>query len=185
MVEHAHRQLKDALHGRVAGVAWPDHLPWILLGLRAAPKEDSSVSSAELVFGAPLSLPRDFLDSAEPPVQRLLQLLSRNVDPVPIRPLSYAQAARKPLVALWSAAYVYVCRGGHVPPLAPLYVCPYKVLSREEKYFTLQIGEKADTVSVDRLKPHLGEAPVHPASPPARGRPPASSSGRDSSASPP
>jgi hypothetical protein len=143
------------------------------------------VSSAELVFGAPLLLPGDFLDSAEPPVQRFVQLLSRNVDPVPTRPLSYAQAARKPLVALWNAAYVYVRRGGHVPPLAPLYVGPYKVLSREEKYFTLQIGEKADTVSVDRLKPHLGEAPVHPASPPARGRPPASSSRRDSSASPP
>jgi hypothetical protein len=28
-----------------------------------------------------------------------------------------------------------------------------------------------ETVSVDRLKPHLGTGPVAPASPPARGRP--------------
>ena len=35
-----------------------DNLPWALLGLRAAPKEDSAVSSAEKVFGSPLTIPR-------------------------------------------------------------------------------------------------------------------------------
>ena len=39
MVERVHRQLKDALRAREAGADWPDHLPWVLLGLRAAPKE--------------------------------------------------------------------------------------------------------------------------------------------------
>jgi len=29
--------------------AWPQHLPWALLGLRAAPKEDGGLPSAELV----------------------------------------------------------------------------------------------------------------------------------------
>ncbi|MFO0001722.1 MAG: hypothetical protein ACK559_11365, partial [bacterium] len=51
LVESAHRQLKDSLRTRLAGNDWPAHLPWILLGLRAAPKEDSGVSSAELVLG--------------------------------------------------------------------------------------------------------------------------------------
>jgi transposase InsO family protein len=37
MVERFHRQLKDTLRARLAGAAWPDHLPWVLLGLRAAP----------------------------------------------------------------------------------------------------------------------------------------------------
>jgi hypothetical protein len=36
-------------------------------------------------------------------------------------------------------------------------------------------------VSVDRLKPHLGEGPVSPASPPARGRPPAAGGGSSAS----
>jgi len=40
LVERAHRQLKEALRSRLAGAAWPDHLPWALLGLRAAPKDD-------------------------------------------------------------------------------------------------------------------------------------------------
>ncbi len=38
IVERCHRQLKDALRARSAANDWPDHLPWILLGLRAAPK---------------------------------------------------------------------------------------------------------------------------------------------------
>jgi hypothetical protein len=29
-VERAHRQLKEALKSRLAGAAWPDHLPWVL-----------------------------------------------------------------------------------------------------------------------------------------------------------
>ncbi len=48
MVERFHRQLKDALRARECGAEWAAHLPWALLGLRAAPKEDSAISSAEL-----------------------------------------------------------------------------------------------------------------------------------------
>jgi transposase InsO family protein len=33
LVERTHRQLKDALRARQAGVDWPAHLPWVLLGL--------------------------------------------------------------------------------------------------------------------------------------------------------
>jgi transposase InsO family protein len=53
-VERFHRRLKDALRARAAAADWPLHLPWVLLGLRAAPREDSGVSAAELVYGAPL-----------------------------------------------------------------------------------------------------------------------------------
>jgi transposase InsO family protein len=51
LVERTHRQLKDALCVRGATVDWPAHLPWVLLGLLAAPKEVSGVSSAEAIFG--------------------------------------------------------------------------------------------------------------------------------------
>ena len=44
MVERAHRQLKDALGARTAGGDWASHLPWGLLGMRVAPKEDSILS---------------------------------------------------------------------------------------------------------------------------------------------
>jgi transposase InsO family protein len=78
IVEHVHRQLKDALRARGAGAAWHSHLPWVLMGLHAAPKEDSVVSSAELVTGTPL--PGQLLHLPDPP--------HVNVPPPPTRPTS-------------------------------------------------------------------------------------------------
>ncbi len=79
--------------------------------------------------------------------------------------------AAKPAAALLSAAFVYIRKGGAVPPLSALYSGPYKVLASGPKVFRLQVGEREDSVSIDRLKPHRGAAPVQPAQPPARGPP--------------
>jgi hypothetical protein len=67
---------------------------------------------------------------------------------------------------------VYIRRGGTVPSLQPLYAGPYRVISGGDKCFTVEIGGKAEVVSIDRLKPHLGQALIAPAPPPTRGRPP-------------
>jgi transposase InsO family protein len=80
LVERVQRQLKDALRAHGAGAAWHSHLPWVLMGLRAAPKEDSAVSSAELVTGTPLMLPGQLLHVPDPPCV--------NVPPPPKRPFS-------------------------------------------------------------------------------------------------
>jgi hypothetical protein len=138
--------------------------------LRAAPKEDLAISSAELVFGAALTLPGQFLIAMEqPPADYIKQLQS--FTPLPTRPALYAEAAASVTEKLMKAEYVFVRRGGVVPPLAPLYHGPYKVLKAGSKFFTISLGGCEDTVSVDRLKPHLG-GPVVPALPPARGHPP-------------
>jgi hypothetical protein len=47
MVEHFHSLLKETLRCHNCGADWAAHLPWVLMGLRAAPKEDSGLSSAE------------------------------------------------------------------------------------------------------------------------------------------
>jgi hypothetical protein len=171
MVERTHRQIKDALCARLAGAAWPDHLPWVLMGLRAAPKEDSNTSSAEMVYGAPMTLPGTLLDVPEPPAEEFVAQLRGRPAPPPTRPLTYAQVASSPLPALKTCTYVYVRRGGTVPPLQPLYVGPYRVATRSDKYYVLEIGGRGESVSIDRLKPHLGTSTVEPASPPIRGRP--------------
>jgi transposase InsO family protein len=75
MVERVHRQLKDSLWACLAGNRWPEHLPWVLLGLRVAPKDDSGVSSVELVYGVPLTLPGQLLSSSEPPAADFLDQL--------------------------------------------------------------------------------------------------------------
>jgi hypothetical protein len=136
-----------------------------LLGLRAAPKEDSGISSAEMVLGTPLQLPGEFLHAPAPS-----HVLFTPSQP---RTLSYAEVAAGPPTHLAKARFVYVRRGGHVPPLAPLYVGPYEVLHKHAKSFTLRVGDKEEVVSVDRLKPHTGPGPLLPAAPPHRGRPPA------------
>ena len=62
--------------------------------------------------------------------------------------------------------FVFVIYDALKPPLSPLYRGPYQVLRRSEKYFVLQIGDKSDSVSVDRLKPVISSVPVVPAVPP-------------------
>jgi hypothetical protein len=69
---------------------------------------------------------------------------------------------------------VYIRRGGTLPLFAPLYAGPYAVLKWGEKVFRLQVGDREEAVSVDRLKPHTGAEPVQPAASPKRGRPPGS-----------
>jgi hypothetical protein len=85
-------------------VDWPYHLPWVLLGLWAAPKEDSGVSSAELAFGAPLDLPGQFLTAEEPPPSDFVE----PIPPLANRLTTYAEMAAKPPAALMVAKFVYV-----------------------------------------------------------------------------
>jgi hypothetical protein len=75
-VEFFHRRLKDGLWARCAAANWMDHLPFVLLGLRLAAREDNNNTPAQAVFGSPLILPRQFLDSLElPSVEFLEQFL--------------------------------------------------------------------------------------------------------------
>ena len=59
------------MRARLAGTDWYAHLPLVLLELRIVPREDSSVSAPEALFGAPLVHPVEFLDN--------LSSLQRNI----------------------------------------------------------------------------------------------------------
>jgi hypothetical protein len=72
---------------------------------------------------------------------------------------------------LAASELVYVRRGAAADPLAPQYLGPYRVLQKGPKTFKLQVGGREETVTVDRLKPHLGSSALQPADPPRRGRP--------------
>ena len=178
-MERFHRQLKEALRARLDSQDWPSHLPWVMLGLRSAPKEDCGLSSAEMVYGEALTLPGEFLETSTPPGDSFLQLLRERMSrfqPPPTRPVE-AKPVSQQEAALHKADYVYVKKGAVASSLSPLYSGPYRVISRGEKTFQVDIGGRAEVISADRLKPHLGQAPVQPAQPPRRGRPPASPSG--------
>jgi hypothetical protein len=72
---------------------------------------------------------------------------------------------------LAAARFVYIRRGGKPSPLSPLYQGPYEVMEAGPKYFSVKVGSKLETVTVDRLKPHQGQDDVTPAEPAVRGRP--------------
>jgi hypothetical protein len=134
------------------------------MGLRAAPKEDSAVSSAELVTGTPLVLPGQLLHV--PDLPRV------DVPPPPTRPTSYAAAANTLPPHLAQADHVYVRVGGQQRPLAAPYTGPYLVVSKGAKTFTIQVGQRQEIISVDRLKAHTGLGPVSPAEAASHAHPP-------------
>ena len=167
MVERTHRQLKDALKARLAAAELPQHLPWVLLGLRAAPQEDGGISSAELVYGAQ---PAQLTTDAELPVTEILDAI-RTAEPLPTRHAA-ALAPTQPPTPLRTATMVYIKRGGQLPPLVPPYDCPYHVIEKGPKFFKVDIGRKEVSITVDRLKPYTGAAAASPAAPARCGRPP-------------
>ena len=57
--------------------SWSVELPLVMLGIRAAPRDSDGISSAERVFGSPLCLPGDFLDSPKPPPYNFLRRMRR------------------------------------------------------------------------------------------------------------
>ena len=176
LVERFHRHLISALRARLTGPSWMDELPWVLLGIRTAPKEDLGCSTAELVYGSPLTVPGDFIANQSLPVdhsfhlQRLRDRMSM-LAPVPtsqhgVPPTAFPAALKK-------AQFVFIRRDAHRTPLQRPYEGPFRVIESGSKTFKIDIGGKTETISVDRLKlAHLDiDSPVEVAQPRPRGRP--------------
>ena len=181
LIERNHRDLKASLKCRLNGPNWVDELPWVLLGLRTAPKEDLGSSSAELVYGSPLAVPGEFFPDGQP--QSASQELQRQRDRVgSLKPTPTSahgeDISHRPNVpsTLETAEFVFVRRDAQKSPLQKPYDGPYEVVERAPKHFVLQFGNRQDSVSIDRLKPaHLDQTqPPQVAQPPRRGRPPGS-----------
>jgi hypothetical protein len=154
MVERLHRHVKEALSTRGCGANWLEHLPWVLLGIRAAPKEDCGISAAEAVFGIPLTLPGQAARPAE-----------RSSHPViTVKPRTYAEVARPHP----QPRFLYVRRGQHCAPGSPIFDGPYAVKSWGAKYFEVQVGDKCERISIDRIKPYTAKEPPVTEEPPRR-----------------
>jgi hypothetical protein len=173
LVERFHRRLKDALWSRAAAPDWQDHLPWVMLGIRASFREDSKFSPAEAIFGSQLVLPGQFINSAKPPLPSFLNDLIKTMTGPPPPPTRHnsAPAPSTLLEELLLARFILVRRDGAQPPLSPIYDGPYRVLEWSTHFFLLEIGERTDKVSTLRLKAARTPADTEPAKPPRRGPP--------------
>jgi hypothetical protein len=130
-VKRLHRRLKDALRARVAATTWSEELPFVLLGLGAQPKEDTGLSPAQAVFSAQIVLPNEFLQNDELSIDNIVKKFSKTLHvsaPFLPRHNSSTKLPSELPAELLSAPLVWVCWGGLVPPLQPLYDGSYAVL---------------------------------------------------------
>ena len=123
------------------------------------------------------------MDTAEPSATAFLENLPRPPPAgLPTRPLTFTPSSSGPLQRLMAANYVFIRRGAPGPPLSPLYDSPCRVAAKSPKVFKLQLGNRIELVTVDRLKPCLSSKVV-PVAPPQRGSPPLPSTEPQPSAS--
>ena len=160
MVERFHRQLKASLKAREDTTNWSLELPFVLLGIRTAVKEDLKCSTAEMVYGQTLRLPGELLSPLpdihadqvpKPEFINQLRTAMNNLVPTDTR-----QANQKDIFIpkdLERAEFVFVrvdrVKTGFTSP----YEGPYKVIRRLRKQFVLDLNGKSTSVSIDRLKP--------------------------------
>ncbi|XP_045136327.1 uncharacterized protein LOC123519259 [Portunus trituberculatus] len=178
LLERFHRHMKASLRARLTGPNWMDDLPWVMLGIRTAPKEDLGTSSAELVYGAPLTIPGVFIPAArrhqELPMPMLTRLREKvgTLSPVPTSRHGLPTTYVPPV--LRDCQYVFLRRDSLRTSLQKPYEGPFRVVQNHPTAFIIDMGGRHETVSIDRLKPaHLDiDQPVHVAQPCRRGRPP-------------
>jgi hypothetical protein len=100
------------------------------------------------VFGSPLILPGQFLDSPELPSKNFLEQFSKTLSAAEHLSTRHntAAAARRPQPQLPDdlarALMVFMRQYDHVTPLQALYDGPYAVLCLSLHHFTLRIGDK-------------------------------------------
>ncbi len=128
------------------------------------------------MYGSPLTVPGDFVqDTPQAPVdEHLRQLRERVGDLSPIPASHHGRPRTNVPENLTNAKFVFVRRDFKKSPLQTPYDGPYEVVGKHDKYFTVKVGTRADSISVDRLKAAFVEdlVPVPVAQPPRRGRPP-------------
>ena len=158
IIERFHRQLKASLKAQVSPTHWADSLPLVLLGIRAALKDDIHCSAAELVYGTTLRLPGEFFhdgDNTETydPAAYAARLRStmQKLQATPVR----SQPQRKVHVCkdLPSCTHVFVRNDTVRKPLQQPYTGPHQVLKRSEKQYTVDFNGRHEVISLDRLKP--------------------------------
>jgi hypothetical protein len=62
-----------ALHARDATATWAEEIPWVLLSLCSQPRENSSISPANAVYGPLLVLRSEFLQVEEYSVDQIIK----------------------------------------------------------------------------------------------------------------
>jgi cleavage and polyadenylation specificity factor subunit 1 len=164
MVERFHRQFKAALKARGNTTNWKSELPFVLLGIRSAVKEDLHCSPAELVYGQALRLPGEFFtenkENQDPSefVEKLRLTMSK------IKPTDTKFREQRNVFIpkdLNDTEYVFIRVDRLKTGLENPYEGPYRVIRRFRKHFVINHKGKNTSISIDRLKPAYTTKTVH------------------------
>lgn len=158
LVERLHRQLKAAIMCHATS-SWTEVLPWVLLGIRSAWKEDIGATTAELVYGEPLRLPGQFLTEAPRDAADMGDLVDRlrtHMSKLTPQPTSWHTNSSRPFYIpkdLNTASHVFLREGPGRRSLQAPYTGPHKVLARGQKTIDIEVKGKRQKVTIDRVKP--------------------------------
>jgi hypothetical protein len=154
LVERMHRNLKAAIMCR-AQDRWTDALPFVLLGMRTAFKEDLQTSVAELVYGEPLRIPGELLAAAPTPRDppELITRLRRHFERLWLVPAAHhASPAIFVHKDLADSIHIFLRQDAIRRPLDPPYSGPHRILGRMAKTLRIAFNGRLVTVSTDRVK---------------------------------
>ena len=119
------------------------------MGLR----DDQACSSAKVVYGSFLVLPGMFLDAPEFPLEIFKSRIHSVLQSFSAPPNHNVRATAPAVFAsLKTATHVFVCEDSTTSPLRLLYRGLYLALQKDVKYFTLQLGARADKFSRDKAQ---------------------------------
>ena len=123
------------LRARLTNHNWLDELPWVLLGIRTAPKVDLNCSSAELVYGSPLTVPGDFIANSQGMhdsstiLPQLRDTVSKFVS-IPSTMEGIGPLFHLTCRAVNTCFHPFIRRDAHRTPLQRPYKGPFHVLER-------------------------------------------------------
>ncbi|XP_068203589.1 protein NYNRIN-like [Palaemon carinicauda] len=144
MVERAHRTLKAALMARCTDEHWKAQLPWVLLGLRTAPRADGKPSPLREA----LTVPDEFfpVTTDDTKLDHLREISGK------FRPClkSYEDRTRHFTPKdLYDCDYVFIQVDAHRQPLTRPYCGPYEVVRRTAKSFLLNVLRQENWVTIN------------------------------------
>lgn len=156
-VERFHRQLKSSIMAHATG-RWCEVLPTVLLGIRSSLKPDIQASTAEMVYGTSLRLPGEFFcNSSSAAIQTRVDFLhSLRSHLRKLRPVVASNHSVQDVFIhrdMPTTSHVFVRNDCVRKPLVQPYQGPFKVISRSDKFFKLDMNGRQTTVALDRLKP--------------------------------
>ncbi|KYN06579.1 Pro-Pol polyprotein [Cyphomyrmex costatus] len=170
IIERWHRTLKTSITCHEDGRQWLDLLPIVLLGLRTCLKEDLKCSPAELIYGAPLRVPGEFLENRDPTedTKTFIIALRKRIQQLSPQPTHHhGKRTTFRQQQLEQATHVSVREDGVRKSLQHPYIGPHEVVRRENEHvYVIHINGRDVALSTERLKPaFLPNAEVAPESP--------------------